>query len=117
MQKGVLRTLDGGRVAFMCPGCEETHQLRVEGESRPRWGFNGDYERPTFTPSVLVQDMRWVPPVTAENLTEWKRAPWKQTKVNHVCHSFVTDGQISFLNDCTHALAGQVAPIPRPVES
>lgn len=29
----------------------------------------------------------------------------KQPK--HVCHSFVTDGKIQFLSDCTHDLAGQ----------
>ena len=30
----------------------------------------------------------------------------------HVCHSFVTDGRIRFLGDCTHALKGQTVPIP-----
>jgi hypothetical protein len=29
-----------------------------------------------------------------------------------VCHSFVTDGRIQFLNDCTHPLAGQTVDIP-----
>ena len=24
-----------------------------------------------------------------------------------VCHSFVNDGQVQFLDDCTHELAGQ----------
>ncbi|WP_241754456.1 hypothetical protein [Cupriavidus basilensis] len=28
-----------------------------------------------------------------------------------VCHSFVTDGRIQFLGDCTHALAGQTVPL------
>ena len=32
-----------------------------------------------------------------------------------VCHSFVTDGKIQFLGDCTHELAGQtVELIARP---
>ncbi len=106
--RGVLRTLDGGRVAFMCPGCEETHQLRVEGESRPRWGFNGDYERPTFTPSALVA---WSEPSDVESEFDDTSKDRKM-----ICHCFVTDGQISFLGDCTHKLAGQVVPIPRPDE-
>lgn len=29
-----------------------------------------------------------------------------------VCHSFIRDGQIQFLSDCTHALAGQTVPLP-----
>ena len=32
--------------------------------------------------------------------------------VPFVCHSFVVNGQIQFLPDCTHALAGQTVPIP-----
>lgn len=106
--RGILRTIEGGRVGFMCPGCKEMHQVRVEGEARPLWGFNGDYDRPTFTPSVLVTGTYAEPPVTAENLDEWRRHPWPQTKVERVCHSFVTDGHIRFLDDCTHARRGDV---------
>jgi hypothetical protein len=29
-----------------------------------------------------------------------------------VCHSFVRDGQIQFLGDCTHALKGQTVERP-----
>jgi len=29
-----------------------------------------------------------------------------------VCHSFVTDGRIQFLGDCTHNLAGQTVDLP-----
>ena len=28
------------------------------------------------------------------------------------CHSFVTDGRIQFLADCTHPLAGQTVDLP-----
>lgn len=28
-----------------------------------------------------------------------------------VCHSFVTEGRIQFLGDCTHVLAGQAMPM------
>jgi len=27
------------------------------------------------------------------------------------CHSFITDGQIKFLGDCTHELAGQTVAL------
>ena len=28
------------------------------------------------------------------------------------CHSFVREGRIEFLSDCTHALAGQTVELP-----
>jgi len=70
------------------------------------WQFNGDYDKPTFSPSVLVTYEHWVPPATPENLN-----PGPQTKVKDICHSFVRDGQIQFLSDCTHSLAGQTVPL------
>lgn len=107
-----LRRLEGGYVAFVCPGCGRRHKLRVDGDGSPRWSFNGDLDRPTFTPSILARREEWTPPVMGENLAEWKRAPWPQTKVMTICHSFVTDGRIQFLSDCTHALAGQTVDLP-----
>lgn len=108
----LLRDAEGGRLLFWCPGCTEPHGIQVGDGPGPRWGWNGDAERPTFTPSVLCTSNRAVPPVTPENLNEWQRAPWPQTKVAYVCHTFVTDGRIQFLNDCTHALAGQTVDLP-----
>lgn len=64
-----------------------------EGDG-PRWGWNGCVNKPTFTPSILV------------------RRNYGEDQHPEVCHSFVTDGQIQFLGDCTHAMAGQTVPIP-----
>ena len=96
--QGKLRTLEGGRVAFMCPGCKSLHQVRVQGEGGPIWTWNGSHDAPTFTPSILVTyngpdaGIDGAPPA--------------------VCHSFVTDGRIQFLGDCTHAMAGQTVELP-----
>jgi hypothetical protein len=75
-----------GGYTFFCPGCGGPHTITTEGEAA--WRFNGNLDRPTFTPSVLVT-----------------RGEWR-------CHSFVTDGQIQFLDDCTHSLKGQTVPLP-----
>lgn len=32
--------------------------------------------------------------------------------IETVCHCYVTDGIIQFLDDCTHSLKGQNVPIP-----
>ncbi|ATA53932.1 ammonia monooxygenase [Variovorax boronicumulans] len=111
----ILRDAEGGRLTFWCPGCDGAHQVAVGPklhENDARWGYNGNPEAPTFTPSILVRSETWTPPVTAENLEEWRRAPWPQAKVPTVCHSYVTDGRIQFLGDCTHALAGQTVDLP-----
>lgn len=108
-----LRGLEGGRVAYMCPGCREMHQVRVDGEGYPSWDFNGDYDRPTLSPSVLVKfghyaDGRAGPCWCTYEQRFGRPAPFKCS----VCHSFVRDGRAQFLDDCTHALAGQTVDLP-----
>ncbi len=107
MKRGILRVAEGGGLMFWCPGCDGAHQVRVGDGSGPRWGFNGDYDRPTFTPSVLV---RGTQPMTDD---EHRRimAGERVEPRPFVCHSFVRDGQIQFLGDCTHALAGQTVAL------
>lgn len=103
-------------VMFHCPGCGHDHMVYVENVAEiglhPMWDFNGNDEAPTFHPSILIRTYQWTPPVTPENLHAWRAAPWPQHKVEKICHSFVTDGRIQFLDDCTHYLAGQTVGIP-----
>lgn len=69
---------------FWCPGCDELHQYTVRKDgNRPAWNFNGNYESPTFTPSLLY--------------------PSKSIR----CHLFVTEGRIIYCTDCEHSLAGK----------
>ncbi|ODN69584.1 DUF6527 family protein [Methylobrevis pamukkalensis] len=91
--RGLLRTAEGGRLLFWCPGCTCAHGVGVGEGSGPRWGFNGDYDAPTFSPSILV--------------TYNGADAGKDGAPQAVCHSFVRSGQIEFLNDCSHDLAGQ----------
>ncbi len=94
---------------FMCPGCNEPHAVRVAGPGA--WGFNCNNDAPTFTPSVLVTGMQTVRNADGSWAGEWvKDADGKCVPMR--CHSYVTDGQIQFLTDCTHALAGQTVPLP-----
>ena len=100
----VLHGLEGGRVAFQCPGCKRPHPINVGAPPGPRWTYNGNPDKPTFMPSVLV---RWSEP--SDNPSEFDDS---SKDVPKVCHSFVTDGRIQFLSDCTHALAGQTVNLP-----
>lgn len=69
---------------FHCPACDRAHAFNST------WEFNNNLTKPTVSPSLLV------------------------TGGEHpaCCHSFVTDGQIRFLEDCTHTLKGQTVELP-----
>lgn len=75
-------------ILFYCPGCDSAH-----GINSRTWTFNGDLERPTISPSVFVNAGRANPD-------------------SHQCHSFVENGMIRFLSDCSHQLAGKTVEIP-----
>jgi hypothetical protein len=79
---------------FFCPGCNEAHLIYTAGSDVPVWSFNGSIEKPTFNPSLLL------------------RGYINDKLPNDVCHSFIKDGNIQFLNDCTHALKGQTVALP-----
>ena len=71
---------------IFCEACGHGHILDE------RWTFNGNFESPTFSPSLLVRK---------ENILD----------NDSVCHSFITDGKIQYLNDCTHELAGKTVEL------
>lgn len=98
----ILRLASGNRLHFWCPGCNHVHGIAFGEGPGPRWGWNQDAERPTFTPSLLVTYP--ANPDAEDDFKEWR--------TERRCHSFITDGQIQFLGDCTHTLAGQTVPIP-----
>ena len=60
-------------------------QIKGRREGTGNWTWNGDTDKPTLRPSVL----QTMPPTTDQ------------------CHVWITDGQVIFLSDCTHELAGQ----------
>jgi hypothetical protein len=99
--RGVLRTAEGGRLLFWCPGCEEVHMVG------PSWTFNGDFDRPTFAPSIKVSGKRRITDEEYDRIMGGE----KLEVPDMCCHSFIRDGQIQFLGDCTHPLAGQTLPL------
>lgn len=57
-------------------------------EGTGNWTWNGNVDAPTLRPSVLT------------------RMP--SSLGIRVCHSFIKDGQIQFLADCSHEFAGKI---------
>jgi len=108
----ILRKTEDNGLAFWCPGCEEMHRVPVGSGPGARWGYNDNPAAPTFTPSILVRSGHHVPGHDGEtcwcNWEDKEEFPELQCRI---CHSFVTDGRIQFLSDCTHALAGQTVDL------
>lgn len=113
-EKKILRAVEytehGCDFMFFCPGCQEHHAVWTKKRNAlgAIWDFNGDMERPTFNPSLLIRGKR---PITGE---EYRRimAGEKLAIPDRVCHSFIRAGRIQFLPDCTHELAGKTVPLP-----
>lgn len=105
----ILRSGADGALLWFCPGCQMAHMVRTGDGVGPRWVWNGSVEKPTLNPSVLVQA---TVPLTTQQLEAYDQGNQLPEPVPLVCHSFVSEGHIQFLADCTHALAGQTVPIP-----
>lgn len=107
-----------GRLWFRCPGCGDRHGVSVKG-SGPTWTFNGDMVTPTFKPSLLVRSGHYAASHKAGDGC-WCTYNAEQRDAGeplapfacYICHSFIRDGQIQFLNDCTHALSGKTVELP-----
>jgi hypothetical protein len=116
-----LRSVEGGGLMFRCPGCNEPHMVRVGEGPSPRWLYNNDPERPTFAPSILV---RGIAAPDGTEMTEAEEAEYDAilakggveaafaSRFGTCCHSFVEEGRIKFLGDCTHALVSQTVDLP-----
>lgn len=93
MAKRVMK-FEGGWM-IQCPACKSCHGFWTETpnpHTGARWRFDGNEEKPTFEPSMLAT-VKYTP-----------RPPL-------VCHSFVRNGRIEFLGDCTHELAGKTVDL------
>jgi len=87
---------------FDCPGCDRSHMVTTG------WAFNGDEVRPTFSPSVLVQGVEDITDDAHDRIMAGEKIATRP----YVCHSFVADGRIQYLGDCTHAMAGTTVDLP-----
>lgn len=83
------------RHLYWCPGCDSLHWMAILPDRQANgagWEFSGTLERPTYSPSQLFRTQRDGQPF--------------------VCHTFIRDGRIEFLGDCTHSLKGQTVELP-----
>jgi hypothetical protein len=99
---------------IFCPACNCGHGLTKS------WTFNGDFEKPTFSPSLLVKGVEY--PEEDPTTGDFLRGPDGKYLLDAsgrilgakdtVCHSFIKDGMISYCGDSTHPLAGLTVELP-----
>jgi hypothetical protein len=79
----VLRSKYGDTeyLTFWCPGCKSWHSVNST------WSWNYSLCSTTINPSIKVTGF--------------------SEKGQTICHSYVRDGRIGYLSDCTHELKGQ----------
>lgn len=87
----VVEEADNGQYLWFCPGCRNHHFFQL-APKKPDWTWNGDYEKPTVNPSILVR--------YCADIDDFD-------KITDICHCFIREGRIEYLGDCTHKLAGQ----------
>lgn len=98
-----LRRTDRG-YSHWCPACEEMHVIF------DNWKFDGNLDRPTFTPSVKITGKQTIKK-NGEWTGEWVRGPDGKA-LDECCHYFLTAGVLHFCGDCTHHLNGQQIVLP-----
>lgn len=89
--------------------------VQIGAGSGPRWGFNGDEAKPTFSPSLLVRSGHFARDDQRPGecyCDAEERGVDAGSFSCSICHSFVRDGMIEFLGDSTHDLAGQTVALP-----
>ena len=75
-------------------------------EGTGKWSWNGDTENVTLKPSILMRGTNELNDEDMESV-----AAGTYTPVPYICHVFVNDGKVQFLNDCTHELKGQTVAL------
>lgn len=92
---------------FFCPACQSGHGIWTTSRNeitQAIWTFDGNMERPTISPSVLLR--------FTEYDTDENKMPIKESVKDIVCHSVITNGMIAFQGDCTHELKNQTIELP-----
>lgn len=86
-------------LVFYCEACGHDHVVPYEYHESFNWNFNGDFDKPTLTPSV-------------NNTTGSFASPGYDGGIPPTrCHFFVTDGRIHYCADCTHTFAGRLVDL------
>lgn len=86
---------------FWCPGCSEHHSVHTD-----KVDLNGAMHLVTGTP-----DAPTVSSMISRTIEPFNKSKHANNR-EYICNSFIIDGKIRFLENCTHPLAGKTVDLP-----
>ena len=106
MAKVKLYDEQHGTYKVKCPaGHYHYINTNVPNQQNAQWKFNGDLEKPTFTPSINERTGYYVDK-DVKGDEDYLRDN------SYHCHFVITDGKIYFCGDCSHGLKGMTMELP-----
>lgn len=93
-----VKVTTDGLMLWECPGCNDmhsiwTHPTRPNPYGLPKHTWNGSKNSPTISQIIINK--------TSNPITNTPK----------VCCCYIRDGQIDFLSESTHRLAGYIVPM------
>ena len=93
------RNPHNGHYWFKCPGCERHHCIILEGV--------GSWDVVSKNPLTIMPSVR-------VSLPEHKNSEGVTIPEKTLCHLYIKNGYIEYLNDSRHHLAGKTVPMEVP---
>lgn len=81
--------------------------LRGKRDGTGCWTWNGSVDAPTLRPSVLTNGTYRLTDEEHATLMAGGKIEPRRFR----CHSWINDGAVQFLEDCSHELANQTVPL------
>lgn len=84
-------------LAIYCPVCKENHYIPADGvplKNGSKWSFNGDYEKPTISPSINLHACN------------------NDGRIVYRCHFYIKNGYIEYCSDCSHNMKNKTIELP-----
>lgn len=98
---------EASHVMIQTPGplCNRFMPVMLKGrrEGSGKWTWNGNTERPTLMPSILTTTTDELTDDELDRIKSGEKVEPREIR----CHTWITDGKVQFLPDCSHEFAGQ----------
>lgn len=115
-----LAEMGDGMYRHFCPGCNDFHYFNTIKDpelNNPTWTWNGEAINVTIFPSMLIYTdrPRWLGTSQFDEILERKRKDpsFEIPYERHVlCHYWLTNGKLIYLNDSAHSFKGQTVDLP-----
>lgn len=115
-----LASMGDGMYRHFCPGCKRFHYfstIRDPEFNNPIWEWNGDPVRVTIHPSMWIytEQPKGIGTPEFKKIMEKKKEdpsfkiPYERRTI---CHYWLKDGMITYLEDSAHELKGQTVVLP-----